>query len=106
MRSIKRYLKQTIAYQGEGALDPSTGEPKRDPHTGEILPGEPVSIPARYEEKQRYVRSAGGSEVTSTAEVLMETEPVLNGRINGRPIQARESLVDRRGRVIGWRAFL
>lgn len=97
MRSISRHLRQTVQYQGEGGRDPFTGEP---------APGEPVNIPARYEEKQRYVRNAQGSEVASTAEVLMETEPVLNGRIEGRPIQARESLVNRQGQVIGWRAFL
>ncbi|MDP9488509.1 MAG: hypothetical protein M3Q49_22450 [Actinomycetota bacterium] len=97
MSSIKRYLKQTVAYQGEGGRDPFTGEP---------VPGEPINIRARYEEKQRYVRGAQGSEVTSTAEVLMEIEPTLNGKIEGRPIQARESLVNRQGKVIGWRAFL
>lgn len=98
--TLRRWLNQSVFYIPPGSTNAF----------GETVPGEPVEVRARFEERQQLVRNKQGSESLSTSEVLLEIEPELDAKIDGngreRPIQARENLVDLRGRVVGWRAFL
>lgn len=98
--TLRRWLNQQVTYTPSGGTN----------QFGEPIPGVPVEVRARFEERQNLVRTSTGAESLSTSEVLLEIEPELDAKIDGngreRPIQARESLVDLRGRVVGWRAFL
>jgi hypothetical protein len=94
---IRRFTNQRVRYR------PAAGE---DPRTGRTILGDEREIPARYEEHHRLVRTNDGSEVTATTEVLMLEEPALGSRIEGREVIARESIVDKGGRVLGWTAYL
>lgn len=94
--NIRKYLKQTASWEER------TGEND----WLEATYDDPVTLPARVEQIQRRVVATGGVEVLSETRVMLEQEVQTGDRIDGQQVQARENIVDLRGRVIGWRAFL
>lgn len=98
--NITGFLKQTVTYNAK------TGETAGG--WGNPAYGATVSLPARKVEKQRLMRNASGVEVLSTTEVLLggALEPHVSDQIDGQEIQARESIVDFDGSIIGWTVYL
>lgn len=77
-----------------------------NPRTGQATLTPARQIPARIEEKQKQVRDSTGSEILATTRVMLVEEVKVGDRINGRPVVARENIVDVGGRVLGWTVFL
>lgn len=50
--------------------------------------------------------NAQGSEVLSTSRVMTVEELQLGDLVNGREVQARESIVDVAGKTLGWTLYL
>lgn len=94
--NLKGFLRQTVSYERR------TGEDDWNYPTFD----DPVTLPARVEEKQNLVRAAGGQQVLATTKVMLAQEVQIRDRINGLDVQARESIVDVSGRILGWMAFL
>ena len=94
--NLRGFLKQTISLERLTGVD--------DWGTPSFAPA--VTLPARKEEKQKLVRSTDGAEVLATTRVLVVDEVVIGDRIDGRDVQARESVVDVGGRLLGWTVYL
>jgi hypothetical protein len=95
--NLSRYLNQEVTYQPFATTTDNYGN--RQYGAGQTLR-------ARKEEKQRVVRDRSGAEQLSEATVLIREEIQVGELIDGSEIQARENFVDRRGNVVGWRAYL
>lgn len=95
--NLRGFLRQTTSWEAK---------------TGENDWGDPayataVSLPARVEEKQRRVLNASGNEVLfSETRVMLVDEVAVGDRLDGKQVQARESIVDVGGNTLGWTVFL
>lgn len=94
--NLQGFLRQTVSWEAK------TGESD----WGDATFGDPVTLPARVEERQNMVRAAGGLQVLATTKVMLVQEVAIGDRINGLDVQARESIVDVGGNVLGWTVYL
>lgn len=94
--NLKGFLRQTISWESK------TGESD----WGDSTYAAPVSLVARVEEKQRRVLNAAGNEVLSETRVMLVDEVAVGDRLDGKQVQARESIVDVGGNTLGWTVFL
>lgn len=96
--NLRGFLKQTVRYERKADTD-EWGSPSYEPE---------VTVPARIEEKQKLVRDGDGTEVLATTRVLLlaEPEPRIGDHVNGQDVQARESIVDVGGTLLGWTVYL
>ncbi len=96
MPNLGKYLKQSVTVRRRGSRD----------FYGEITYEDPVTLPARLEEKQNMVRNNQGTENLSTTRVMTVAELKVGDLVNGLEVAARESIVDISGRTLGWTTYL
>lgn len=94
--NLKGFLKQTTSWEAK------TGESD----WGDPTYAAPVTLRARVEEKQRRVLNAAGNEVLAETRVMLVDEVAVGDRLDGKQVQARESIVDVGGNTLGYTVFL
>lgn len=73
---------------------------------GDPIYASAVELQARVEEKQRRVLNAAGNEVLSETRIMLVDEVDVGDRLDGAEVQARESIVDVGGNILGYTVFL
>jgi hypothetical protein len=101
--NVRKYLNQSITLKRQ-QLRPD-GTPRTSGY-GEPLFDSPETLDARVVEKQNVRRNPQGEEILASTEVWTAEEVNVGDYIDGRSIEARSNVVDKRGTAVLWTSYL
>lgn len=93
---LKLYLCQTVSYEEQNG-------PNIYGNVGYL---DPIELKARIENTHKMVRDSKGETVTSDTTVFLVHPVKPLDKINGKEIISVADMVDRKGNVCGWEAYL
>ena len=94
--NLGKYLRQAVALERKGEAD----------FYGNVTYADPVQIRARYEPDEGLIRSATGQEIDAESVVLIRETVALGDLIEGSAVRRVETIVDKRGKTLGYRCYL